>query len=730
MLAAAPFIGGCDQQQANSAPAPDSAPAAVTSESPDTVSSTDTNQPAPSETDEELADAPGTIISTPDMASTNTSNNPQLTDFVKLVQAGVGESVLTAYVTNSPTPFNVSSDDILYLNDLGTPEPVITALLQQDQRFNSNPGAGAAAMTPQTQPAYANQPQAIAPYTDQNTISQATENVPPLTPSADVEAEVQQAPNTSYSYFYDSLSPYGNWVDIQGYGPCWQPTAVAANPGWQPYCDRGRWAYTDTGWCWVSDYSWGWAPFHYGRWFRNSHFGWCWAPDTVWGPAWVSWRYNDAYCGWAPLPPTACYRPGFGFTYLGRSVGFNFGFGLGVNRFVFVPLGRFHDRFPSRYRVEHREVTRIYNTTTLNNRIIRGNNTLINRGVPVDKVAAASHTEIRPIHIRADANQPRSAELGRDGRSLSVYRPALPTPKTTVAPRLAGEGVQRDPQFDLHSRVNRTPVTRSPVATATPERRPIIPSPTASRTTDNAGRNNQFNQPNGERPGSIIMRGPDRSDRASSRDANPGQATAPDMQRGQVVQPQTPAQPNTSADNNRRSFNPRVQQPDRDAPQNQPNLNRADNGQRSMDVEQQRQQRAVLQQQQREAQQQLQLQQQQQRQQFQQQRDYQQQQQQQQRELQQRQYQPQPNYPVQRQEAPPRTFETPRMNNDSNPGNRSAPEVRSAPSQPSAPARQDSGGGRSGGDGGGGRSGGGGGGGGNNNNNNNGGGGGGGGGHR
>jgi hypothetical protein len=364
-------------------------------------------------------------------------------------------------------------------------------------------------------------------------------------------------------------------------------------------------------------------------------------------------------------------------------------------------------------------VTRIYNTTTLNNRIIRGNNnTLINRGVPVEKVAAASHTEIRPIHLRADADAPRSAQLGRDGRSLSVYRPALPTPKTAVAPRLAGEGVQRDPQFDLHSHVNRTPVTRNPVATATPERRPIIPSPTASRPTENPGRNNQFNQPNGERPGSLIMRGSDRSDRATSRDANPGQPTTP----SRVFQPQTPAQPNTAGDDNRRSFNPRAQQPDRDVPQNQPNFNRPDNAQRSMDMEQQRQQRAVLQQQQREAQQQLQAQQQQERQLQQQQRGYQQQQQQQQRE-----FQPQPNYPVQRQEAPPRNFDTPR--NDFNPGNRSAPEVHSAPSQPSAPARQESGGGgggRSGGDGGGGR-GGGGGGGNNNNNNNNGGGGGGGG---
>lgn len=756
MLAAAPFIGGCDQEQANSAPVPGTVADVVTSQPPATVSAVDTNEPPPSDTDDELANAPGKIISTPDTASTNATTNPQLTDFVKLVQAGVGESVLTAYVTNSSTPFNVSSDDILYLNDLGTPETVITAMLQKDQQFNSNPGAGAATMAPPTQPAYPNPVPPPQPYTDQNTIVQATENVPPLTPSADVEADVEQAPNTSYSYFYDSLSPYGNWINIQGYGPCWQPTAVAVNPGWQPYSDRGHWAYTDCGWCWVSDYSWGWAPFHYGRWFRNSHWGWCWAPDTVWSPAWVSWRYSDAYCGWAPLPPSACYRPGFGFTFRGRSVGFNFGFGIGVNRFVFVPLNHFHDRFPSRYRMEHREVTKIYNTTTINNRLIRGNNnTLINRGVPVDRVALATHTDIRPIHIRADANEPRSPQLGRDGKSLSVFRPALPTPKPSVAPRLAGEGVPRNPQFNLRSRVERTQQpTRTPVTTATPERRPIIANPTAGRSPENSGRNNQFNQPNVEKPGSLLMRGPNRPDGVTSRDANPGPATPSDAQRGRAVQPQTPAQPNSAVDNNRRIFNTPRQQPPQGTPQNQLGANPTPNDQRRIDTDQQRQQRDMLQQQQRDAQQQLQLQaqqerqlqqqqrqqqqqqQQQQRQMLQQQRDFQQQQQQQQRDVQQRQFQPQPSYSTPRQDPSPRVFESPR----------STPEMRTV-TPPSAPAHFDSGGGggqarggggNSGGGGGGGGGGsghssgggGGGGGGGGNSGNNNNGGGGGGGGHR
>src|SRR5207302_3435873 len=99
-----------------------------------------------------------------------------------------------------------------------------------------------------------------------------------------------------YSDFSDALAPYGNWVDVAGYGRCWQPAVGAVNPGWRPYCDRGHWAYTDSGWYWMSDYSWGWAPFHYGRWFQHERLGWCWTPDNVWGPAWVSWRYSNNYC--------------------------------------------------------------------------------------------------------------------------------------------------------------------------------------------------------------------------------------------------------------------------------------------------------------------------------------------------------------------------------------------------------------------------------------------------
>src|SRR6185312_14257577 len=369
-LATAPFLGGCDAgQSASAAPvnepvpqsattpaAPDSAMADADADAQDTNTISAADVAAGTNADNVLENANGQLISSPDTAGTNVSNNPQLTDFVKLVQAGVGESVLLAYVTNSPTAFNVSSDDILYLNDLGTPESVVSAMLAKDQQMNGSAATPPATSVPDTTAPpsnpnmYAGGGNVPAPPGTADLNASAVQT-PPMVPTSDVEQEVEQSPNASYSYFYDSLAPYGNWVYLDGYGPCWQPTVVVANRGWSPYCDRGHWAYTDCGWCWVSDYSWGWAPFHYGRWFHNAHYGWCWAPDTVWGPAWVSWRYSDAYCGWAPLPPSACYRPGFGFTYYGHSVGFSFTFGLAANHFTFVGMDHFHDRYPGRYRV-------------------------------------------------------------------------------------------------------------------------------------------------------------------------------------------------------------------------------------------------------------------------------------------------------------------------------------------------------------------------------------------
>jgi hypothetical protein len=432
-LAVLPFIGGCGLESAHSEPTN----ALTVNETSDVL---ETNAPDPEAAEQNLENAWAKVISAPQpAATTNVSLSAPAAELVKLAQAGVDESVMLAYVTNSPYVFNLSSDDIIYLNDIGVPGAVVTAMIQRDQTVKTNTSLAAAP------PVYTNQlvppPGAPTPYATQNAPTETVDTE--STPAPAVEyGDAQQPANASYTYFYNSLAPYGTWVDVAGYGPCWQPMAVAVNRDWQPYCNRGRWVYSDCGWYWASDYSWGWAPFHYGRWFHHNRWGWCWAPDTVWGPSWVTWRYSSGYCGWAPLPPTACYTPGFGFSYFGRSVGATFSFGLNASHFSFVPVNHFYDRIPSYHRVPTRDVNRIYNNTVVVNHIVQGNNnTIINRGIPVTHISSATHTDIKPVSIRT-TDDPAQVRLGRGARerTLPVFRPDLPQPqhKTT----LVGEGVK------------------------------------------------------------------------------------------------------------------------------------------------------------------------------------------------------------------------------------------------------------------------------------------------
>ena len=117
---------------------------------------------------------------------------------------------------------------------------------------------------------------------------------------------------SALSDFRSTLEPYGSWTDDPSYGTVWVPSPSVVGPDFTPYVSAGHWAY-DTDYAWVSDYDWGWAPFHYGRWVYGPGVGWEWVPGRAYAGAWVSWRYGVddwAYVGWAPLAPTWCWRGG------------------------------------------------------------------------------------------------------------------------------------------------------------------------------------------------------------------------------------------------------------------------------------------------------------------------------------------------------------------------------------------------------------------------------------
>ena len=305
--------------------------------------------------------------------------NSLLAQIIKLVQAGVDASVIKNFVSNATTAFGLDADQIIALNDAGVPVEIINVILSRDKILYA---------------ASVVRPAVSAP-------APVVQETPPPAP-------------VTVNYFNDSLSPYGSWVEVDGYGRCWRPTVVNYDSGWRPYSDRGHWVYTDYGWYWDSDYSWG-VTFHYGRWFRNSRFGWCWYPDTEWAPSWVTWRSSDDYRGWAPLPPLAVYREGVGFCYRGANVSVDFDFGLGADCFTFVAPGHFCDHHPRRWCPEPEHVTQIFNHTTIINNYNIHNTTVVNNGIAVTQVNGAGHRPIQPVTVDSLPNAGRQGWRGNDG---------------------------------------------------------------------------------------------------------------------------------------------------------------------------------------------------------------------------------------------------------------------------------------------------------------------------
>src|SRR5450631_1360454 len=74
----------------------------------------------------------------------------------------------------------------------------------------------------------------------------------------------------AYTQFQTALAPYGGWDYDSSYGYVWSPSASIVGAAFSPYATGGQWSLTEYGWTWVSDWSWGWAPFHYGRWITRA----------------------------------------------------------------------------------------------------------------------------------------------------------------------------------------------------------------------------------------------------------------------------------------------------------------------------------------------------------------------------------------------------------------------------------------------------------------------------
>lgn len=252
--------------------------------------------------------------------------------------------------------------------------------------------------------------------------------------------------SVNFGYFYYELSPYGEWIEIDADLIVWRPSRV--NFRWSPY-SVGRWIWTDYGWYWESYEPFGNITYHYGRWIYDDYYGWIWIPDYEWAPAWVEWRYDDLYIGWAPLPPYATFRIDIG-------IHFTVNWHPPYYHWHFVSYNRFgYDRVYNYFVADHR-VRRFFNRTKLRTNYEYRNGRVVNRGIErrfVERRAGRSITT-RNLQFSSQRN-------GNSAGSRSVLRVYVPGEKTL--------GKYRSIDRSNIKRAHKTSILRDKVAVTRPD---------------------------------------------------------------------------------------------------------------------------------------------------------------------------------------------------------------------------------------------------------------------
>ncbi len=220
--------------------------------------------------------------------------------------------------------------------------------------------------------------------------------------------------DVDFNFFYSSLSPYGEWIEINNDVYAWRPVGIRHH--WRPYSD-GRWEWTSYGWYWDSYEPFGWATFHYGRWYYDDYYGWMWLPDNEWGPAWVDWRYDDDYIGWSPLPPYAYFGIDFG-------IHFSINWFAPVHYWNFVRYNHFCGYDVHNYFVDDKYRNDIFKHTKYRNDYGYRDGRVINRGVDRDFVERRSGSRITEREVvNSTRLRDNNGNRNRDSR-VEVYRPS------------------------------------------------------------------------------------------------------------------------------------------------------------------------------------------------------------------------------------------------------------------------------------------------------------------
>ena len=161
----------------------------------------------------------------------------------------------------------------------------------------------------------------------------------------------------------------------------------------------------------MSDYRWGWATFHYGRWKFDDYYGWEWIPGHEWAPAWVSWRHGGGFFGWAPLLP-------------GISVNISFGGGNRIPDNYWVCAPQEYITRPNVYDYcapALNVVNIIHNTTIINNTYINENHTYVT-GPRIDEIERVTN---RPVNVYRINNDYAPGRASIHNNVVNIFRPQI-----------------------------------------------------------------------------------------------------------------------------------------------------------------------------------------------------------------------------------------------------------------------------------------------------------------
>ena len=273
----------------------------------------------------------------------------------------------------------------------------------------------------------------------------------PMAAATSEAATISNSMDGSVDFFYSPLASHGEWIEISAGYYGWRPQRV--DRGWRPYL-YGRWAWTEYGWYWISNEPFGWATYHYGRWYFDDYHGWIWIPDRVWGPAWVEWRYNDDYLGWAPLPPYASFSFSIGIRFTTRWFAPH-------GYWSFVRYRHFGQHNVNQYCSPPEYAQRLIGVTRTSARYEVDRDRVINRGVDRTFVERQGRTRIDNYDVTTTRNRNNGAErMVRDGtrERIEVYRPDT-DPNIERGGRITARKPER--QFSLEiDRINRGDIDR------------------------------------------------------------------------------------------------------------------------------------------------------------------------------------------------------------------------------------------------------------------------------